>query len=150
VAGRQRLQHGDGACGSRLRVPPVPVPPVQTRQPAEPLTEPLAVAGGLPEGYGGLASRHRLAGESREVRLDGVAFQQLGTIPLRDPVDMFQHRPVVPHRLPMGRDRPGLPGGLGPVPQHRLDVAGLAGVVHQAGDVDAIDGGGQCGQDAPV
>jgi hypothetical protein len=49
---------------------------------------------------------------------------------------MRQHRPVVPDSLPVGRHRRRLPGGLRCVAQHRVDVAGLAGVVHQPGNVD--------------
>jgi hypothetical protein len=44
-----------------------------------------------------------------------------------------------------------LPGRLGRPPQHGLDVAGLAGVVDQPGQVDLpVGGGGQRLQDPPV
>ena len=64
---------------------------------------------------------------------------------------MGEHGPVVPDRLPVGRDLRRLPGRLRPVPQHGLDVASLAGVVDQPGEVDlAFGGAGQHVQDPPV
>ena len=108
---------------------------MQARQPAQRLTQLLPVAGRLPVN-GRLAGRDRLAGQPRQVALHRVVLQQLGAGRRGDPLVVGQHGPVVPDRLPVGRDRRRLPGRLRRVPQHGLDIAGLAGVVDQPGNVD--------------
>ena len=151
AAGLQGLQHGDGPDRGRLRLASVAVPPVQPRQPAQRLAQLLRVAGGLPEGHGGLTGRDRLGGQPRQVGLDREALQQLGAGRRGDPVGMGQDRPVVADGLPVGRHRRRLPGRLRRIPQHGLGVAGLAGVVHQPGHVDLPSGGaGQHLQDPAV
>jgi hypothetical protein len=135
-AGRDRLQHGDGPGGGRLRLPALSCPPVQPRQPAQALTRPLGIAGGLPDPQRRPAGGQRLLPEPRQVGLHREALQQLRPRHRFEPVGVDQRRPVVLGGLPVRPDRCRLPGRLGRVTQRRLGITGLPGVVDQPGDVD--------------
>ena len=145
------LQHGDRAGAGRFRLRAVAVPPVQPREPAQRLPDLFPVAGGLPQRHGGLSGRDRLDGQTRQVALHRVLLEQLGADRLRQSRRLRHGGPVVFDGLPVGPDRGRPPGRVRRIPQYGVHVAGLAGVMHQSGDIHVPLGiGRQHVEDPPV